>query len=100
MDFASYLLEKTGAPSLRAVAVRSGIEPSTLSRQLKAEPKAGTVVAICRAYGLPVIEAFTAAGFITESEAAAMGMDAGLRQATGVELARELLRRELEREAP
>lgn len=100
MDFASYLLEKTGAPSLRAVAFRSGIEPSTLNRQLKAEPKAGTVVAICRAYGLSVNEAFTAAGFITEDEAVVMGVDAALRQATGAELARELLRRASEREAP
>lgn len=97
MDFPAYLLAETGAPSLRAVALRSGLEPSTLSRQLRSELKVSTVTAICRAYGLPILPAFTAAGFITEAEAAGLG-SGSLRDVPGSALAAELLRREQARE--
>lgn len=91
--FITYILDATGESSVRAVAMRAGIEPSTLIRQLKASPSLTTVRAICRSYNLPLLPAFTAAGFITEAEAASMAASAGLAHYPAVELAEELARR-------
>ena len=91
--FITYVLDATGESSIRAVAMRAGIEPSTLVRQLKASPSLATVTAICRSYNLALLPAFTAAGFITEAEAAAMAASAGLAHYPAVELAEELARR-------
>ncbi|WP_139344470.1 hypothetical protein [Rathayibacter sp. VKM Ac-2630] len=91
-----------GTKSLRSVALAAGMHPSTLVRQLDGEVKVGTVVAICRAYGAPILPAFVAAGFITSDEAERTSTEAALRDASDRQLAEEILRRviEAEREHP
>ncbi|WP_104333782.1 hypothetical protein [Rathayibacter sp. AY2B5] len=88
----------SGTKSLRSVALAAGITPSTLVRQLDGEMKAATVVAICRAYGAPILPAFVAAGYISPDEARASISEAALRSATDRQLAEEILRRVIEAE--
>lgn len=92
-ELRAYLQRVTGGDSWRAIAARSGLDPSTLSRQLAGEVKAPTIVAICRAYEAPVVPAFLAAGFILPGDIEAMGTHAALMSATDRELVGEILRR-------
>lgn len=87
------LLDFVGERSLRAVATRSGIEPSKLHRQVANELKVQTVVQICRAYDAPMLTAFALAGFITEQEGDSLSIEAALGRASTRQLAEELLRR-------
>jgi transcriptional regulator with XRE-family HTH domain len=89
-----YFLARTGE-SARSIALKSGIDQSTLSRQLRGatDLKVETVVAIGRAYGLPLGELFVAVGFITEEEAATLGVTEALERATEEQLLHEMLRR-------
>ena len=91
--FDAFLQDLTDGASFRSIAERSGLEPTTLTRQLKGELKVQTVVSICRAYRGNLLRAFVAAGFITEQEADSMAALAGIVKATDTELAEEILRR-------
>lgn len=86
------LVAATGARSMRAIARAIGMEPSTLTRQTKNLP-VQTVVAICRAYGLPVVPMFVKVGYITVEEAASGMLEQALANATDTELMAETLRR-------
>lgn len=88
-----HLTAITNGASWRAMATQAGLEPSTLKRQLDGEPKVQTVVAICRAYGRPILPALVAAGFITEEEAFGMAVGAQLKLATEQQLVEEMLSR-------
>ena len=93
-----HIEQLTGTKSLRSVALAAGMHPSTLVRQLDGEVKVGTVVAICRAYGAPILPAFVAAGYITRDEAEKTSTEAALRDASDRQLAEEILRRVIEAE--
>lgn len=80
------------------MALAAGMHPSTLVRQLDGEVKVGTVVAICRAYGAPILPALVAAGFITRDEANSATVEVALVEATDRQLAEEILRRVIEAE--
>ncbi|MGK9222051.1 MULTISPECIES: helix-turn-helix domain-containing protein [unclassified Microbacterium] len=90
-----YLLEVTGARSARAIAVTSGIDPSTLNRQLNGTTSltVETVVQVCRAYNLDMSQVFVGVGFITPEEADHLGRIHSLSEYTDLELAREIVRR-------
>lgn len=88
-----HLLRISGAQSTRALALDTGIEPSTLNRQLAGEVKVQTIVTICRRYGAPLLPSFVIAGFITEAEARSMSATASLSDASDVQLAEEILDR-------
>lgn len=83
----------TGERSMRAIALRTGMDPSTLSRQLASGLKPDTLAAIARAYGQSPISALIAAGFYTADEARQAGRDIALAEVSTPELLRELLRR-------
>jgi hypothetical protein len=90
-----YFLRASGARSIRAVARAIDMDQSTLRRQLtgtNALP-VETVVAICRAFRIPLADAFVAAGYITEEEAKTIGSDRSLAAATDRELTAEMVRR-------
>lgn len=92
-DMREWLKDRTGH-TVRGVAERAGIEPSTLARQLKKDTlTVQTVVAICRAYQLPFLDGFVAAGFLTDEEAATARQQADVRGLTSTDLAEELHRR-------
>lgn len=99
-DFRAFLMEATGGDSARAWARVAGVEPSTLMRQMaRGEIKAQTLVAICRGYGIPLLRAFVAAGYITQDEADSVGVRGSLADATDRQLVEEMLRRVERREA-
>lgn len=82
----------TGARSMRAIAQRIGMEPSTLNRQARDLP-VRTLVAICRAYEIPVVPMFVKVGYITAEEASSGVIEQALADATDAELMAETLRR-------
>lgn len=91
-DFEHYLLTNTDL-NRRQLAIKAGINPSTLTRQLNGDISTSfdTVLALHRGVGLPLIPLLMHSGLITESEAKNAGR--GITAATDVELAREILRR-------
>jgi hypothetical protein len=97
--FKTLLATLTHDASTRSIALRSGIEPSTLKRQLDGEIKVQTVVAICRAYSGALLPAFMAAGFITYDEARSMAGIASLMVASDRELVEEMLQRVIDAES-
>lgn len=92
-DLSDYFLRATGARSVRAMATETGIEQTTLNRQLKGTVAVETVVALCRAYDLDIADTFVAVGFITDAEADKLGARIGISVFTDLELAREIVRR-------
>lgn len=96
---AEYLKRITGEKSVRAIALRIGVAPTTISRQIESELRPELLVRICREYGLGVIPELVHIDFITEEEVAQVaGADALLR-ATDEQLAKEILRRVQEKSA-
>lgn len=90
-----HFLAVTGEKAVRTVAAKSGIDQSTLNRQLTGESTLTieTVVALCRTFKLKFAPAFIAAGFITSTEAAEFGVEEALTHATDRQLVTEMLRR-------
>lgn len=94
-ELGRYFAELTNGASFRQMGARSGINHSTIRRQLigEGEPTATLVVGLARAYKGNVLDALVAAGFITEEEAGSPNLAAALRDATDLELAQEIVNR-------
>lgn len=90
-----YFKEASGEASYRDMGEASGINYSTIRRQLTGEGDltAGVVVALARTYKRNVLEALVTAGFITQQEAEAPSVREALAAATDVDLAEEILKR-------
>jgi transcriptional regulator with XRE-family HTH domain len=90
-----YFTAKTGERSVRAIAEKAGLDQSTLNRQLNGTNglRVETVVAICRAYDLDILDVFVAVGFITEEESREFASHASLSDISDLELSKEMLRR-------
>jgi transcriptional regulator with XRE-family HTH domain len=91
--FAAFLRPFLLGDSANEIARKLGMQQTTWSRQLQGNMPIGTVVRLCRVYSIPMLDAFVAAGFITDTEAEVMGRSRGLRQATERELLAEMMRR-------
>lgn len=78
---------------MRAIAQRIGMEPSTLNRQARSEIPVQTLMTICRAYKLPLLDMFVAVGYVTPEEAEQALIENGLAQASDAQLMHETLRR-------
>lgn len=91
-DMDQILKAATGARSMRAIAARIGMEPSTLNRQ-KHDLPVRTLVAICRAFDIPVVPMFVEVGYITAEEASFGVIAQALENASDAELMSETLRR-------
>ena len=96
--FRQYIATIAATDSLRPVALKANMEPSTLGRQLDGTLKVETVVAIARAYDAPLLHAFVAAGFISQDEANDAAALSTLTSASDRQLAEEILRRVIEAE--
>jgi transcriptional regulator with XRE-family HTH domain len=94
-DLVEYFRALTNERSVRAIALRSGVDQTTLNRQLNGTSTltVETVVAICRAYRLDMAAVFVGAGFITEEEARRFSLRIRLADFTDQELTREMVRR-------
>lgn len=100
-NFIDYLERVTGRTSRRGIAEKSGIPPSTFVGTMRkvedglVKMPMEHIVAICRAFGTPLLPALIAAGYITQEEAddIVSGSDLDLYQLTNDQLGRETLRR-------
>lgn len=93
-DATDLLIEITGERSVRAIALKAGFDPSTITRQIKAGIKAETLIGIARAYdNLEPVDLLVRFGFLTEAEALAAGAGVALAAATDEQLAQEILDR-------
>jgi hypothetical protein len=90
-----YFTAQTGERSIRAIAEKSGLDPSVTTRQLNGASglKVETVVAICRAYDLDMAEVFVAVGFLTADEARRFNRSFNLASVPELDLSKEMLRR-------
>lgn len=90
-----FLASASGNASYREMGRVSGINHSTIRRQLTGEGEltAPVVVQLARAYSVNAVSALVAAGFITEDDASGFAIAAKLSGASDLELAHEILRR-------
>lgn len=65
----SYVKRVSRDAPQQAIAERAGLSQSTINRWQSGEPKPGNVRSFALAYERPVLEAFIAAGFLTQQEA-------------------------------
>ncbi|PPF56053.1 hypothetical protein C5B94_03800 [Clavibacter michiganensis] len=91
--FESFLRAYLLGDSANEVARKLGMQQTTWSRQLKGNMPISTVVQLCRVYSIPMLDAFVAAGYITDTEAEVIGRSRGLRNASERELLAEMMRR-------
>ena len=67
-NFKQWLDENLGGVSDREIARRADVSPSAVGRWTNAAPKVQTVVAVCRAFGLPIVKGLVAAGHVEPHE--------------------------------
>lgn len=90
----SWIINVTGGDSNNAVAVRAGLTPSTLLRQIKNNAvTAETVIAIARAYTGNPVRGLVDTGFITAEEADTISADDALNGISDEELIAEMSER-------
>lgn len=94
-DLVEYFRLQTQERSVRAIAMRAGLDQSTLNRQLNGTTSltVETVVAIARAYNLDFADTFVAVGFITADEARNFSRRYSLSEFADQDLTREVVRR-------
>jgi transcriptional regulator with XRE-family HTH domain len=88
-----YVQDTAGPANPSDISRRVGISQSAVTRWQISSPKPETVAAFARAYERPVLEAFVAAGFLTDEEAGITRLDADLSQVDLEELLFEAWRR-------
>lgn len=69
MDWWTYVQRTAGQASAREISRRTGIGQTSVNRWQHASPKPENVATFARTYQRPILEAFVAAGFLTEEEA-------------------------------
>lgn len=90
----SYVRQAAGGKSIRAIAAEIGMTHTTLGAHLKADvPDISTVLRVARHYGLPLVQVFVTAGYITEEEAREFSGPFRLEDVSDLELSKEMLRR-------
>jgi transcriptional regulator with XRE-family HTH domain len=94
-DLVEYFRIQTQERSVRAIALRAGLDQSTLNRQLNGTTSltVETVVAIARAYDLDFADTFIAVGFITADEARRFSRRFSLSDYSDQDLTLEIVRR-------
>ena len=98
MTWWQYVEEVSGGATQDAIARTVGnITSPSVGRWKKSEPKPSSVAAFARAYGRPVLEAFVAAGFLTDDDARTQVTTVRHEDPSDEELL-DLLRRRLERD--
>lgn len=90
MTWWQYVSTVGGGASQAAIARRAHLSPATVSRWQSGEPHPRNVAAFAIAYGRPVLEAFVAAGFLTEDDARAQVVRIDRAALTDDELVDEL----------
>ena len=89
----TWINEVSDNASLRQVALKIGVAPSTPTRWKDYPPRMDAIVAIARAYGAPVADGLLAAGYVTEGELRAPRPERDLGRFSATELLAELTQR-------
>lgn len=94
MDFNEYIVQASGLTH-RQIAIKSGLQPSKLSRQLSGQNSLSmeTVRDIARGTGLDMLDLLCKSGHITEIEMLKLRRAANLSTATDEEITDEVMRR-------
>ncbi|MCC5574558.1 hypothetical protein IMZ11_02745 [Microtetraspora sp. AC03309] len=93
MSWWEYVQRVAGTASPSEIGRRTGIGQSSVGRWQLSSPKVESVAAFAKAYERPVLEAFIAAGFLTEEEAGVSEIPTDLSYVPGEVLVAELARR-------
>lgn len=92
-EWITWIRDISDNASDRQVALKIGIAPSTVGRWQDYPPKIDAVVALARAYGVPVADGLLAAGYVTRGELREPRFERDLRRFTAAELIAELAQR-------
>lgn len=91
MNHDDWLKSLPGAPSITAAARASGIQKTTLMRQLdRGTIPAENVIAIARAHKVNVIDSLIQTGYVREDEVTIIGVAQALGLATNAEILSEM----------
>lgn len=95
MDIEAWMQRTTGGDSLRAIAKRIDVSPSTISRYVERNNTLSPehVIKISRAYGVSVVDALVDTGHLMEYEADLAGVSTALGYATNEQILEEMMRR-------
>ncbi|KAB8186947.1 XRE family transcriptional regulator [Nonomuraea phyllanthi] len=93
MSWWTYVQQIAGQASAREISRRTGIGQTSVNRWQHASPKPENVATFARTYERPVLEAFVAAGFLTEEEAGTTEIPTDLTYVPGEVLIAEMKRR-------
>lgn len=93
MTWWEYVQRIAGTASPSEISRRTGIGQSSIGRWGSSSPKPENVAVFARAYERPVLEAFVAAGFLTEEEAGTKEIPSDLTYVPGEALLAEMKRR-------
>lgn len=88
-----YVQRIAGTSSPSEIGRRTGIGQSSIGRWDSSSPKPESVATFARTYERPVLEAFVAAGFLTEEEAGTTEIPTDLSYVPGEVLIAEMKRR-------
>lgn len=99
MEWSDYVRRVVGTDRQTEVARKTGIDQTTISRWLRPSEGGSTrissqnVARFARGYGIPVLDAFVAAGFLTAEEAGIKGKPIDIALVDSADLIAELQRR-------
>jgi transcriptional regulator with XRE-family HTH domain len=88
-----YVMRVSGNASQNAIGNKTGLSQSAVNRWQSSSPKPETIVLFARTYGRPVLEAFVAAGLLSEDDARLNRVTADLTEVETDKLVAELARR-------
>lgn len=95
MTWIEYVSDIARGDTQTEIGYKTGVSGPSVSRWKESAPRPESVAAFARAYHRPVLEAFIAAGFLTEEEANQRpeSREPKLRTCTNEELLEEIVRR-------
>lgn len=93
MSWWEYVEQISGGISQSAIGERMGMSQSAVGRWKTSSPTPAAVAGFARAFNRPVLEAFVAAGFLTEEEARLTQVPADLTAVESDLLLAEIRRR-------
>lgn len=94
MDMKDWIASLPGSPLPTQAAEASGIDRSTISRQLKrGQLSAENVIAICRAFGKSAADGLVETGYLTPGDFEGAGVVEALSKATNQQIVDEISKR-------
>ena len=94
MDMKEWIASLPGSPRPTPAAKAAGIDPSTISRQLKrGRLSAENVIILCRCFGKSPLDGLAETGYILHTDIEGVSVDEALEIATNKQIRDEVIRR-------